>query len=110
MIQVFFGAMAFSLCLMAFCAGTWLTVWSLSNNQYTNSNAAKLSGYFITVLAIVSLVFTSYYFARSLFMPSYSHPMMMSSVKPGMMKNHPGMNSHIKPSNTTTKTTTPKGQ
>lgn len=48
MTQIFIAATAFSLSLLAFCAGTWLTVWSGCNTkQYNESSAAKLTGYFV---------------------------------------------------------------
>ncbi len=68
MTQMFIATISFSLSLLAFCAGAWLTIWATSSNtQCTEVSAAKLTGYFIAVLAIVSLVFTSYYAARSVF-------------------------------------------
>lgn len=68
MTQMFIATISFSLSLLAFCAGAWLTIWATSSNtQCTEVSAAKLTGYFISVLAIVSLVFTSYYAARSAF-------------------------------------------
>jgi hypothetical protein len=67
MTTVFIAAMAFSLGLLAFCAGAWLTIWAgCTGTQYKDIGAARLTGYFITILAIFCLVFTSYYFARSL--------------------------------------------
>lgn len=66
--QVFMAFIAFSLGLLAFCAGAWLTIWATStNSQCTEVTAAKLSGYFISVLAVIALVFTSYYTARIVF-------------------------------------------
>lgn len=73
MTTVFIATMSFSMGLLAFCAGAWLTVWSSNtSNQYAESAAAKLSGYFITVLAIVSLVFTSYFLAQTIMTTNHS--------------------------------------
>ena len=63
MTQTFMAAIAFSIGLLAFVSGAWLTIWATSNSQVSDVAAAKLTGYFITVLAIVALVFTSYYIA-----------------------------------------------
>lgn len=62
MMQTFIATISFSIGLLAFCAGAWLTIWATSaNNQITDVAAAKLTGYFVTILSIVALVFTSYY-------------------------------------------------
>jgi hypothetical protein len=62
MMQTFLATISFSIGLLAFCAGAWLTIWATSsNNHVTDVAAAKLTGYFITVLSIVALVFTSYF-------------------------------------------------
>lgn len=63
MTQTFIAAIAFSIGLLAFVSGAWLTIWATSNNQVSDVAAAKLTGYFITVLSIIALVFTSYYIA-----------------------------------------------
>lgn len=63
MTQTFIATIAFSIGLLAFCAGAWLTIWATSNNQVSDVAAAKLTGYFVTVLALIALVFTSYFIA-----------------------------------------------
>lgn len=62
MMQTFIATISFSIGLLAFCAGAWLTIWATSSsNHVTDVAAAKLTGYFVTVLSIIALVFTSYY-------------------------------------------------
>lgn len=63
MAQTFIATIAFAIGLLAFCAGAWLTIWATSSNQVVDVAAAKLTGYFITVLALIALVFTSYFIA-----------------------------------------------
>lgn len=64
MMQTFIATVAFSIGLLAFCAGSWLTIWAtVGNKNATEVSAAKMSGYFVTILALISLVFTSYYIA-----------------------------------------------
>lgn len=89
---MFIATISFSLSLLAFCAGAWLTIWATSNNtQCTEVSAAKLTGYFISVLAIVSLVFTSYYAARAVFGKNsgvgQTKVYKISKGKPGTTKN-----------------------
>ncbi len=71
MTQTFVATIAFSIGLLAFCAGAWLTIWSTSGNQCSEVSAAKLTGYFVTVLALISLVFTSYFIAKGVFASSF---------------------------------------
>lgn len=74
MTQTFVATIAFSIGLLAFCSGAWLTIWATSsNNQVVDVAAAKLTGYFVTVLALVALVFTSYYIATGVLSSSTSH-------------------------------------
>ena len=89
MTQIFIAAIAFSLSLLAFCVGTWLTVCSgCYTKQYNESSAAKLTGYFVTVLALVSLIFTSYYAARTVSSTdSYTIPTKKVGMK-GHRTNH----------------------
>lgn len=61
MITTFIATIAFSIGLLAFCAGSWLTIWASTNSKATDVAAAKLTGYFVTVLSLIALVFTSYY-------------------------------------------------
>lgn len=69
--QVFMALIAISLSLIAFCAGSWLTIWATSaNSQCTEVTAAKLSGYFISVLSVAVLICASYYTARTYFVES----------------------------------------
>ncbi len=63
MTQTFIATIAFSIGLLAFCAGAWLTIWATNNNQVADVAAAKLTGYFVTILALIALVFTSYFIA-----------------------------------------------
>ena len=53
MTQTFIATIAFSIGLLAFCAGAWLTIWATSSNQVADVAAAKLTGYFVTILALV---------------------------------------------------------
>ena len=85
--QLFMAFIAFSLGLLAFCSGAWLTLWATSaNSQCTEVTAAKLSGYFIIVLAIIALVCTSYYTASTIFVGKQSSYGKLSSWKG---KHHP---------------------
>lgn len=80
--QVFYGFIAFSLGLLAFCAGTWLTLWATSSNtECSEPTAAKMSGYFIVILAIIALVSTSYYTASTVFMGKKASYSKMSTWK-----------------------------
>ncbi|HSX19736.1 MAG TPA: hypothetical protein VLG38_01275 [Gammaproteobacteria bacterium] len=63
MTQTFIATIAFAIGLLAFCSGAWMTIWATSNRDVSDVAAAKLTGYFITVLALIALVFTSYYIA-----------------------------------------------
>ena len=91
MTQTFIATIAFSIGLLAFCAGAWLTIWTTSNSQISDVAAAKLTGYFVTVLALIALVFTSYYIASGvLSSPVQSKKQWHSKVKtharPGTQK------------------------
>lgn len=66
MTQTFIATIAFSIGLLAFCAGAWLTIWATSSSQIADVAAAKLTGYFVTILALVALVFTSYFIATGI--------------------------------------------
>ena len=59
------ATMSFSVGLIAFCSGIWLTIWSTTNGREAASG--KLAGYFIVVLSIITLVLTSYHSSRMLF-------------------------------------------
>jgi hypothetical protein len=87
MTEVFFGSMAFSMGLMAFTAGAWLTV-----NSANNPNGGRLVGMVITILAIMSLVFTSYSVAKVVFMQKAMQKMMYMRTANSMnnmkMKHH----------------------
>ena len=49
MTQTFIATIAFSIGLLAFCAGAWLTIWATSTTQIADVAAAKLTGYFVTI-------------------------------------------------------------
>lgn len=66
MTQTFIATIAFSCGLLAFCAGAWLTIWASSSSQVTDVAAAKLTGYFVTILSLIAIVFTSYYIATGI--------------------------------------------
>jgi heme A synthase len=108
---VFTAAIAFCLGLIAFCASVWLTTWaSASSNQYSETNAAKMAGYFVTVLSILSLVLTSYYGAKSVMIGnSYNGgtPMRSQWNQAGNMQKH--IKRNVNPSATTGKPTTTQG-
>lgn len=63
MTQTFIATIAFSIGLLAFCAGSWLTIWATSSSHVTDTAAAKLAGYFVTILSLFALIFTSYHIA-----------------------------------------------
>jgi len=63
MVQTCIATLAFSVSLLAFCAGAGLTIWATSTKNIVDLAAAKFSGYFVMILAVVALVFTSYYIA-----------------------------------------------
>lgn len=86
MTQTFIATIAFAIGLLAFCSGAWLTIWASCNNQVSEVAAAKLTGYFVTILALVSLVFTSYYIALGVLSTSGPSP---SNKYAGQMKNKP---------------------
>lgn len=90
--QTFIATIAFSIGLLAFCAGSWLTIWSgVGNKNATETSAAKMSGYFVTILALFSLVFTSYYIATGIIMgePSSNYnKWSMHSPQQMMFKDH----------------------
>lgn len=94
MTQTFIATIAFSIGLLAFCAGAWLTIWATSNTQVADVAAAKLTGYFVTILALLSLVFTSYFIAMGVLgassgpMPKNRHVKM--SKNPHVMKQGQG--------------------
>jgi thiol:disulfide interchange protein len=85
MTEVFIGSIAFSVGLIAFTAGAWLTV-----NSNNNPNGGRFVGLVITLLAILSLVFTSYNVAKVVFMQNTMQKMMymrnMNNVKHMKMK------------------------
>lgn len=88
MTQTFIATIAFSIGLLAFCAGAWLTIWATNNNQIADVAAAKLTGYFVTILALLALVFTSYYIAMGVL--GASSPVRSKPMKVGKhMKQHP---------------------
>jgi hypothetical protein len=77
MIQTFIVMIAFSVALLAFCAGSALTAWATSSSHIGDVAAAKLSGYFVMVLAVVALVCSSYYVAMGM-LNGNSNPQPMS--------------------------------
>ncbi len=88
MTQTFIATIAFSVGLLAFCAGAWLTIWATSSSQVSDVAAAKLTGYFVTILAVISLVFTSYFIAMGVLGASSAprHKPVKMYKKAGMMK------------------------
>ena len=109
MMTVFIAAVAFSLGLIAFCASVWLTTWAsnCSSGQYSEMAAAKLTGYFVTVLSILSLVLTSYYGAKSLIMADSYRGMPMAQARSNQhMMRKPGVNTPTKPTTHTSTSTT----
>ena len=94
MTPILMAACAFSLGLLAFCAGIALTVWCGANSG-NESVAGKLGGYFVIVLAILALIVTSYHAARILFGKDMmgddmmmSQPMEGKHKKGGMMRHN----------------------
>lgn len=82
MMTTFIATIAFSIGLLAFCAGAWLTIWATSSSQVSDVAAAKLTGYFVTILALVALVFTSYYIAMGVLSSgSNKQPQKWSKMK-----------------------------
>lgn len=90
MTQTFIATIAFSIGLLAFCAGAWLTIWATSSNQVADVAAAKLTGYFVTILALVALVFTSYYIAMGVLSsgPTKQSPKWTKMKKAGHPKSN----------------------
>ena len=63
-----FGTMSFSLGLLAFCFGIWLTIWCCNNPNFKEVRASKMAGYFVIVLSVMSLITTSYNAVQTIFM------------------------------------------
>jgi hypothetical protein len=88
MIQTFIATIAFGIALIAFCAGAALTLWATSSNNTVDVAAAKLSGYFVMILAVAALVGTSYYIAIGVLNGSSSLPQSTGQWGPKSMQQH----------------------
>jgi len=75
MSQVFMATTSFSLGILAFCAGLWLTIWCINCSNSKEVRASRIAGYFSVILAIGSLSITSYYLVNALYYPDMG-PMM----------------------------------
>lgn len=86
MLEIFLGSIAFSLALIAFTAGAWLTV---SAKKYPHGG--KIAGLVITTLATLSLIFISYNAAKTTFLQSSLQKTMYARMNENMkhMPNNP---------------------
>jgi len=66
MIQTFIATIAFAIALLVFCNGAKLIIWAISNDNIRDVAGAKLTGYFVMVLATVTLVGTAYYISMGI--------------------------------------------
>lgn len=93
--QGILASMAFSLGILALCAAVALAIWSLSynNSQFKEITSVKIIGLFVTIISMLSLVYTSYVVATQVF--SYgasSYQVMPMRDGNGM---HGDMNKHM---------------
>lgn len=96
LIQTFVATIAFAVALIAFCAGSALAVWATSSSHIGDAAAAKLSGYFVMVLAVIALVGTSYYISTGLLSsgPVFQQPMMWHHWNKDMSQHQHHMQKH----------------
>lgn len=80
MSQVFMATTSFSLGILAFCAGLWLTIWCINCSNPKEVRASMIAGYFSVILAIGSLSITSYFLVNAMYYPDMG-PMMMNNQR-----------------------------
>jgi len=84
--QVLIATTSFSLGILAFCGGLWLTIWHINQSNAKEVRASLIAGYFIVVMSIASLAITSTNLVNALMFPESNQKYSMDKMdkKPPM--------------------------